>query len=204
MARRCAPSSRSIGHDLRAGAPAIPGTAVATRAGGRLQARAIEDAELVVERRSGVLDHTHSSSMNGLAASPSANTVSMPREVGRVEPRLLARSQQQIDVRPLERLFDFARQRIGRVAAQLPQHDRRRGLEVVERPELEIEQHRDRNGDDDRQARRKPHAAVVQQMAERARLRVLVAPPTLLATGWPERRVLCCGSMPSSAIYAIR
>ena len=95
----------------------------------------------------------------------------MPREVRRVEAALLPGPQQQIDVRALERLFDLARQRIRRVAAQLTQDDRRGRFEVVERSELEVEQHRDRNGDDHGQTGGKTHAAVVQQMAERARLR---------------------------------
>jgi hypothetical protein len=91
-----------------------------------------------------------------------------PGEVDRLEPPLL-RLEQHLDVRPLQRLVDLDRQPAVGVAAQLAEDDRRRFFERVQRTELEVEQHRHRDGDDDGEADGEPGAAVVQQVAQRVR-----------------------------------
>ena len=106
---------------------------------------------------------TKNDSTNGLSVSASLKIGSMNgRSSGSV--LRLRDAQQHADVRPLQVVLDRARQRFRGLAAQLPQHHRRRRLDVVQRLELEIEEHRHRDGDDHGEARREADAAIVNEL----------------------------------------
>ena len=125
--------------------------------GSRL-AGVVEDQPLVGELgpRS---DQTKNDSTNGLSVSASLKIGSMIRQIERLGARR-GNAQQDADVRTLQVVLDRARQRLRGVAAQLTQHDRRGRLDVVQRPELEVEQHRHRDGDHHGEARRQAHTAI--------------------------------------------
>jgi len=67
------------------------------------------------------------------------------------------------NARIVRSVLDGSRQRIGGLAAQLPQHDRRRRFDVVQRLELEIKQHGHRDGDNHREAGSESDSAIVNE-----------------------------------------
>ena len=90
---------------------------------------------------------------------PLAERVLDERQIERLG-LVLENLQQDFGARRAQRGLQIVGDGVGRLLAQLPQHDRRGLTEVRQRSELEIEHDRDRNGDGDREFRRQPQAAI--------------------------------------------